>query len=58
MFKSSKIINKVNIKRFNSFIVLSIVFLWMGTLVASNYANHQTLRRNDLDKKLIRKKKK
>lgn len=53
MFNSIKFLNKINTKKVNTFMVLSIVSLWMCTLVASNYANHQTLKRNDLDKHIV-----
>lgn len=48
MSKVAKFIKKLNAKRLNAFMVLSLVSLWMLTLMASNYANHQTLKRNDL----------
>lgn len=50
MSKSLKFISRINCKRVNTIMVLAVVSLWMGTLVASNYANHQTLKRTQLDK--------
>lgn len=52
MSKSPKFIKQLNTKKLNILVVLGVVFLWMFTLVSSNYANHQNLRRNDLDQNI------
>jgi hypothetical protein len=38
------------IKKYNIFMIVMFVAIWMGVLVSNNYSNHQNLSRNQLNK--------
>ncbi len=38
------------IKKYNIFMIVMFVAIWMGILVSNNYSNHQNMSRNQLNK--------